>query len=219
MKKQLFFLFSLIFSIQTAFAYKPQVIYVQTPYNQTITCYETETAQNVFWQCRQKQLCSAPTNSLTLLFGNFEIKEGTECSYSKRLMDFGIDNREAFIRQPAAQQTPPPLYSFQTPSYTEYVILKTPSGELLYFSPKNTFAQAFERCRLYNYCWQDELEIVYNNYVIKEYSSDANYTFDSYGQHVHHVTNNPAIIIQKQAYREQLSFFEALLCILFGTNH
>lgn len=203
MKRFFILTLSLITTLaQARLIQSPAIIYVQTPFNQTISCYETDTPQNAFWQCRKKNLCSCPPNTLKLLYGHYEIKEGSECAYTHRFTDFAVQEKQALIQQPAMQPT------YQNYTHSELTVIKLPNGELRYFYATQTFDDIFKACRDQKWCWKERLEIVYNGHSIIEGSQDALRTPLQLGMYHHNHNNNPAIIIQK-GY-EDFSFTELI---------
>ena len=73
-----------------------RTIFVQTANNKKIPCSANQNIAVFFGQCRYQGDCKG--EQLTLLFDNYEIKEGTEAA-NKRFNEYKTNVKEAFVEE------------------------------------------------------------------------------------------------------------------------
>ncbi|MFA5998411.1 MAG: hypothetical protein WC747_00110 [Candidatus Babeliales bacterium] len=73
-----------------------RTIFVQTANNKKIPCSADQNIKYFFEQCRHQGDCKG--EQLTLVFDNYEIKEGTEAA-NKRFNEYKTNVKEAFVQE------------------------------------------------------------------------------------------------------------------------
>lgn len=73
-----------------------RTIFVQTANNKKIPCNADQNIDYFFQQCRHQGDCKG--EQLTLLFDQYEIKEGTQAA-NKRFNEYNTNTKEAFVQE------------------------------------------------------------------------------------------------------------------------